>query len=231
MNFFKKAIKEVQEIDKAIESFKETPEPTSEPKEEWAWVEGYKGTDKDMKCRGYQYELGVQYDMPENEPIKECKSGFHLCLSINDVYNYYGIGYSHRFFRVKALVRVSDVKKYGESIYTDFNGAKYYMGGHYDKLTSKSIIFLSELSIDEILKDTDAQNLPEEYKKMALKSSIQNAVNQYEINILVEDGYSLPFATYIIKSSKFDVAHAFGSQKELSMDMKVLGILYNMQGV
>ena len=24
---------------------------------EWVWVEGYKGTDKDMCCRGYQYEL------------------------------------------------------------------------------------------------------------------------------------------------------------------------------
>jgi hypothetical protein len=41
----------------------------------------------------------------------------------------------------------------------------------------------------------------------------------------------MPFATYINKIGKFDVAHAFGSQKELSMDMKVLGILYNTQGV
>ena len=112
MNIFKKAIKEIQKIDKAIEPFKETLEPTSEPEEEWIWVEGYKGTDKDMKCRDFQYGLGVQYDMPEDQEIQECESGFHLCLYLSDVFHYYEVGCGNRFFKVKALVRKVDKESY-----------------------------------------------------------------------------------------------------------------------
>lgn len=225
MNIFKKAIKEVLDIDKAIEACKEISNPTPEPEEEWIWVEGYKGTDKDMKCLNYQYELGVQYDMPEDEPVQECKSGFHLCLSLVDVWDYYCVGGGNRFFKVKALVRKTDKDNYRGAFVC--GGSWYSTSTYKNKLAAKSIIFTSELTYDEILKDTDAQNLPEDYKKIALESSIQNAINQYEINILVEDGYSLPFATHMVKTGKFDITHAFGSQKDLSMDMKVLSILYN----
>ena len=48
-----------------------------ETKDEWIWVEGYKGTDKNMCCRDYQYEIGKQFDMSDDEEIKECSSGFH----------------------------------------------------------------------------------------------------------------------------------------------------------
>ena len=208
-----------------VSTTEQTPTPTPEPEEEWIWVEGYKGTDKDMKCLNYQYELGVQYDMPEDEPIQECKNGFHLCLNLVDVWDYYCIGGGNRFFKVKALVRKTDKDNYR-------CGNDWYTPSVYkNKLVAKSIIFTYELTYDEILKYTDAQNLPEDYKKIALESSIQNAVNQYTINTLVDDGYSLPFATYMAKNGKFDIAHAFGSQKDLSMDMKVLGILYNTQRV
>lgn len=220
MKLFKKAIKEVQEIDKTIESFKETLTP--EPEEEWIWVEGYKATNANMQCRGYQYELGVQYDMPEGEQIKECESGFHLCLSLPDVFYYYNIGAGNRFFKVKALVRKTDKKKCSVAYRID----SAWYSDHNNKLAAKSIIFLSELTPDEILKDTDAENLPEDYKKLAIATSIKHAINSYQTNTLVEDGYSLLFATYIVEIDKFYIAHAFGSQKDLSMDMKVLGILY-----
>lgn len=230
MNFFKKVVKEVKELDKTIVDCNKTHTPELEPKprEEWIWVEGYKGTDKDMKCRDFQYELGVQYDMPEDEPIQECKNGFHLCLSLVDVWDYYPVGGGNRFFKVKALVRKTDKDDYRGAFRCGNDW--YSTSAHKNKLAAKSIIFTSELTYDEILKDTDAKDLPEDYKKIALESSIQNAVNQYTINILVEDGYSLPFAVHMAKTGKFDIAHAFGSQNDLSMDMKVLGILYNTQG-
>lgn len=224
MNIFKRFFDEATGTEEPVNEIP-IPTPTPEPEEEWIWVEGYKGTDKDMKCREYQFELGAQYDIPEDEPIQECKSGFHLCLNLEDVFYYYGVGNGNRFFKVRALVRKSDKDNYRKAI-------KYYDGyyihsGDSNKLAAKSIIFTSELTYDEVLKDSDVQNLPEEYKKMAIENTIKFAVDNYQISTLVEDGYSLPFATYMIRVGKFDIAHAVGSQKDLSMDVKVLGILYN----
>ena len=39
-------------------------------KDEYVWVKGFKGTDKDMRCQDYQYELGKQFDLDEDvEPV------------------------------------------------------------------------------------------------------------------------------------------------------------------
>ena len=49
-------------------------------------VKAYKGFDKDMKCRGFQYEEGKTYETDEAEL---CKSGFHACESPLDCFRYY----------------------------------------------------------------------------------------------------------------------------------------------
>ena len=47
----------------------------------------YKAFRGDMTCRGFQYEEGKTYEI-EDEP-KLCKYGFHACLKLTDVFNYY----------------------------------------------------------------------------------------------------------------------------------------------
>ena len=47
----------------------------------------YKGFDKDLKCRGFQYEVGKDYDLPEDPVL--CKSGFHACDNPLAVLQYY----------------------------------------------------------------------------------------------------------------------------------------------
>ena len=46
----------------------------------------YKGFDKDLKCRDFQYELGGEYEEPEADL---CNKGFHACVNPLDVFNYY----------------------------------------------------------------------------------------------------------------------------------------------
>ena len=46
----------------------------------------FKGFDKDLKCRDFQFEIGGKY---EEEKADLCNSGFHACENPLDVFDYY----------------------------------------------------------------------------------------------------------------------------------------------
>ena len=49
-------------------------------------IKGYKGFDKNMQCRGFQFKEGETY---ETDKAVICKSGFHACENPIDVFGYY----------------------------------------------------------------------------------------------------------------------------------------------
>ena len=50
-------------------------------------VIAYKGFDKSLKCRGFQYEVGKEYEMSGR--IACCERGFHACESPLEVFDHY----------------------------------------------------------------------------------------------------------------------------------------------
>ena len=67
----------------------------------------YKGTDKNMKCRGFQYELGKTAEVEGD--IELCENGLHACEMPLDVLVYYAPGDGSRYFEAE-LEDVSDEK-------------------------------------------------------------------------------------------------------------------------
>ena len=49
-------------------------------------IKGYKGFDKNLKCRGFQFKAGGEY---EEQKAEVCEKGFHFCEYPIDVFSYY----------------------------------------------------------------------------------------------------------------------------------------------
>jgi hypothetical protein len=199
---------------------------------DWVWVEGYKGTDANMCCNDYQYELNVQHDMPDDSTIEVCRGGFHFCQKLSKVFQYYAIGDNNRFFKVRALVKKSDIDDYDKAQRSPSLYFGYWMYG--DKFAAKSIIFERELTVDEILKECgeDTSDWTSDEKTLAIREGIPKVKekrrieqNKRNAQTLVSLGYSDAFAAYICNEGWFKTAYAVGTQSDLSMDMKVLTIL------
>ena len=66
-------------------------------------MKGYKGFDKDLKCRDLQYEVGKETAVDGD--IELCKRGIHFCENPHDIFSYYAPGENNRF----AVVEAEDV--------------------------------------------------------------------------------------------------------------------------
>lgn len=50
-------------------------------------IKGYKALNKDLTCRGFQFEIGKTYK--HKGDVQLCRSGFHFCLNLVDCFSYY----------------------------------------------------------------------------------------------------------------------------------------------
>ena len=76
----------------------------------------FKGFDKDMKCRDFQYEVGGEYT---EESADICNKGFHACESPLEVFSYYAPGSGARYCEVELDAneqKSDDSKRVGKHI-------------------------------------------------------------------------------------------------------------------
>lgn len=205
--------------------------------EEWIWVKGFKGTDKDMRCKDdYQYELGKQFDLDEDVEPVVCSKGFHFCKKLENVFKHYKIGDGNRFFEVEALVKksgwVNEIKKNStRSHYDPYNYLLDFISD--DKYAAKSIRFIRELTVDEVFEtvtDSDVREWTEEQKKRAMETSINTVRKDIRAFDLCAAGYSPAFAKYIsVDAGRYATAMAIASLPDVSMDIKVMAIFMDNQ--
>ena len=68
-------------------------------------ITSYKAFDKNMQCRGFQYEVGKEYEM--DGEIKCCNRGFHACKSPIEVWDYYDM-LNSRFAEVEQSDKIEE---------------------------------------------------------------------------------------------------------------------------
>ena len=92
-------------------------------------MKAYKGFNKDMTCRGFQYEIGKTYETDEADL---CNSGFHACENPLDCFKYYSPAKSKY-----CAVEIED------------NGQRHTDDS---KVVGKKIKIVAELSVAQICK-------------------------------------------------------------------------------
>ena len=205
--------------------------------EEWIWVKGFKGTNKNMRCQdNYQYELGKQFDLDADVEPVVCSKGFHFCKKLENVFKYYKIGDGNRFFEVEALVKksgwVNEIKKNSTRNYHDpYSYLLDFISD--DKYAAKSIRFIRELTVDEVYEtvtDSDVREWAEEQKKRAMETSINTVRRDVRAFDLCAAGYSPAFSKYIAgDTGRYNTAMAMASLPDVSMDVKVMAIFMDNQ--
>jgi hypothetical protein len=170
----------------------------------YIWVEGYKGTDKNMVCSGCsyngylhsymtystQYELNTEVSLAENEEESICKNGFHFCLNLRDVFGFYPYDFSNRFFKVRAYVKEKD-----------YNNA---VENKHKKLVARKIVLYEEVL-------SEYEDIPDDYLTVYSKNnnykiskeifenirdsrlSLLDWIKEYFNNNMIKLGYSQTF--------------------------------------
>lgn len=178
-----------------------------EPEHEWVTIKGFKATDKDMKCRDYQYQFGS--NKYEGE-LNICKFGLHFCPKLTDIIHYVENMTDCRIFEVSAVID----KKYTERRQKEFHD-KYHSSLHFpwdreeNKEVAKEIIIERELSSEEIF-ETFAPILKKSYIKNYITSAekfkecrfrpaeqVRAEIIENSINELVSYGYAETFAAIL----------------------------------
>ena len=76
-----------------------------------------KGMDRNMRCRGFQFELGKEYKIDRNgRPLKLCSNTvFHYCKTLQQVHDFYNCyDKNNRYFEIEVLgEEITDGNKCG----------------------------------------------------------------------------------------------------------------------
>ena len=78
-------------------------------------MKAYKGFDKNLKCRGYQYAVGKEY---ETDKAELCACGFHACEMPMKVWDYYPPADGNRYCEVEQSGDVKSEGADGKSVST-----------------------------------------------------------------------------------------------------------------
>lgn len=210
---------------------------TEEEIGKWEWIEGYKGTNINMQgYEDFQFELNTEYT--QEGKIVLCENGFHFCETLRDTLNYNNL-LDSRFFKVKALVNMTEMKQQKQLIKSK-NSYSFYTP-NLNKFAAKKIILTEEVSFDELFPyiknhyyyvetEQDWQKLKkvgyEQYKRDYFFEKMKDSIFGETFLCILYDKIK-ENGLYIEKTIKFSQAL---KEENISKDMATYLILKHVKG-
>ena len=139
-------------------------------------IRAYKGFDKDLKCRGFQYEIGKQYELKEGEHPVACERGFHACPNPNDLFAFYSPSEGNRYCEVELSGEIDDSES--------------------DKIAASRIKIIKELTIFEVAnlkKDYTESHTDDKKSNTGNRSSASNTGNRSSAEVSGKDSVAAVF--------------------------------------
>ena len=186
-------------------------------------MKGYKGFNKDMTCRGMQYEEGKIYKM-EEEP-KCCEKGYHFCENPLDTLDYYDLCDS-AFAEVEAI---GDINRPKEEERQDSKIAtnKIKIGAKLDLtgFIKASIDFLWEkCKIKDKKQDEDVQASSGYNSKLASSGDYSQLASSGDYSQLASSGYNSQLAS----SGDYSQLASSGYYSNISHDKGIENVVCNI---
>jgi hypothetical protein len=82
-------------------------------------IKAYKVLNPDYTCRGFKYEIGKSYKLPNGQKPVLCKVGFHACVKVSDCFSYYSFDPKNKVVEVilsGIVLREDDDKQCADNI-------------------------------------------------------------------------------------------------------------------
>lgn len=99
--------------------------------QDWIWIDAYKATDARMCCKGKQYRMNVEDTY--GDKVSLGTKGYHVVTNLKHAFKEYPYDFRNRFFKVKALVKRTDVQ---------------YQNPNNTILVAKAIKFTEEITLN-----------------------------------------------------------------------------------
>lgn len=130
----------------------------------------YKGFNKDLKCRDFQYEVGKGYE--QFGKIKCCKNGFHACKFPTDVFNYYPPINGARYCTVIQSGDLDSNTMFGDS-----------------KIASSTIYIESEISTEQLV-EAGVDKILNDASKYIKDATYRNCCSESRNSTIINNNYA-----------------------------------------
>ena len=128
-------------------------------------IKSYKGFNKDFTCKGYQYEVGKEYEMPEDD-IRLCNKGFHACESPLEVLDYYFFDNEGGMCRFAEVEQSGKIECEESSTKVCSSRIKVKAELKFGDLIRAGVEWLKEVTRPEKIKDSDLSDKGENYAQI-----------------------------------------------------------------